>query len=95
MFFLILEVPKNLTQVVFANEDHSNVPNKNNNEINRGRFPEEYDRSGNGSKRKHFQQSRSQTKSESDLKSFHQNGESNSPYDKRFGSNTGMFKMLN
>jgi len=83
------EVPKNLTQVVFANEDYSNVPNKNKNNVNRGRFPEEYDRAGNGSKRKHFKQSRSQTKSESDLKSFHQNGDSNSPFDKRFGSNTG------
>lgn len=86
----IKEIQKNLTQVVFANE---NVPMLPNNEIGTHRFPEENGRnSGNGNSnenRKQFQQSRSQTKSSSDVKSFNRNGDNDSPFDKRLSSNAG------
>ena len=90
------EIQKNLTQVVFANE---NVPKLPNNEIGTHRFPEENGRnSGNGNSgnqnRKQFQQSRSQTKSSSDVKSFNRNGDNDSPFDKRLSSNAGMYKVL-
>ena len=95
LFFILffLEIPKNLTQVVFANEDYSNVPKLPNNELTH-RYSEENGKNGGGngsSRRNQFQQSRSQTKSSSDVKGFHRNGESDSPYDKRFGSNAGMY----
>ena len=88
------EIQKNLTQVVFANE---NVPMLPNNEIGTHRFPEENGRnSGNGNSnenRKQFQQSRSQTKSSSDVKSFNRNGDNDSPFDKRLSSNAGMYYL--
>ena len=90
-FIFFSEIQKNLTQVVFANE---NVPMLPNNEIGTHRFPEENGRnSGNGNSnqnRKQFQQSRSQTKSSSDVKSFNRNGDNDSPFDKRLSSNAGM-----
>ena len=87
-FPFVLEIQKNLTQVVFANEDYNNVPKLPNNEITH-LLPDKNGKYGN--RKKQFQQSRSQTKSSSDTKGFHRNGDSESPYDKRFGSNAGMF----